>query len=61
MDSNLKCAVHDGRICSTIVDADVPDLWMNHMRLSVNLEMLQTTWRDVKKGHTTRGHHAESL
>jgi len=31
-----------------IVDAEVPDLWMKHMQLSVNLEMLRDSWHHVK-------------
>mmetsp|Transcript_3257 Transcript_3257/g.14121 ORF Transcript_3257/g.14121 Transcript_3257/m.14121 type:complete len:217 (+) Transcript_3257:9633-10283(+) len=31
-----------------IIDAEVPDLWMKHLRLSVNLEMLRDSWQHAR-------------
>lgn len=45
----LKSAIDGGRVRNTIAQAEVPDLWMKHVQLNVNLEMLRNNWRDVKK------------
>jgi hypothetical protein len=45
----LKTAIDGGRVRNTIAQAEVPDLWMKHVQLNVNLEMLRNNWRDVKK------------
>lgn len=45
----LKTAIDDGRVRDTIAQSEVPDLWMKHVQLSVNLEMLRNSWRNVKK------------
>ena len=49
MAADLKSAFDDGRVRDTIAQAEVPDLWMKHVQLSVNLEMLRNSWRSVKK------------
>lgn len=49
MAENLKTAIDDGRLRDTIAQLEVPDLWMKHVQLSVNLEMLRNSWRNVKK------------
>ena len=49
MAEDLKSAFDDGRVRDTIAQAEVPDLWMKHVQLSVNLEMLRNSWRNVKK------------
>ena len=40
----LKTAIDGGRVRNTIAQAEVPDLWMKHVQLNVNLEMLQNNW-----------------
>ena len=35
--------------CDVVAQAEVPDLWMKHVQLSINLEMLRNNWRGVKK------------
>ena len=49
MAQELKRAVDDGRVCDAVAQAEVPDLWMKHVQLSINLEMLRNNWRGVKK------------
>ena len=49
MADELKTAFNTGRLRDTIAQAEVPDLWMKHVQLSVNLEMLRNNWRHVKK------------
>lgn len=49
MAEELKRAVDDGRVCDAVAQAEVPDLWMKHVQLSINLEMLRNNWRGVKK------------
>lgn len=53
MGVRMECAPDDGQARGIVANADVPDLWMKHMRLSVNLELLRNTWHDVKQKHTT--------
>jgi|AntAceMinimDraft_11_1070367.scaffolds.fasta_scaffold64400_2 hypothetical protein len=49
MAEDLKIAFDDGRVRDTIARAEAPGLWMKHVQLSVNLEMLRNSWRSVKK------------
>ena len=49
MAQELKRAVDDGRVRDAVAQAEVPDLWMKHVQLSINLEMLRNNWRGVKK------------
>jgi hypothetical protein len=49
MAEDLKSAFDDGRVRDAVAQAEVPQLWMKHMQLSVNLEMLRNSWRGVKK------------
>ena len=47
--ADLKEAFEDGRLKDMIAETEVPDLWLKHLQLSVNLETLRNTWRGAKK------------
>ena len=49
MAKELKTSITDGKMRDTIAQAEVPNVSMKHVQLSVNLEMLRTNWRGVKK------------
>ena len=43
MAQELKRAVDDGRVRDAVAQAEVPDLWMKHVQLSINRKCCETT------------------
>ena len=48
MAKGLKSSAGVNRLRATITQSNAPDLWMKHVQLSMNLEMLRNSWQQVK-------------
>ena len=44
----LKSSAGVNLLRATITQSNAPDLWMKHVQLSMNLEMLRNSWQQVK-------------